>query len=148
MPNFTEKQQKFIANKAAGVKNRDAAIAAGFAANAADVQAAKLMQRADIKDAISAARKQPVAAATTTAMQRDSYGTPMEYLMDVMNHAQMPTAMRLDAAKALMPYQHARIGEKGKKEQAKDRATDIANGKGRHPFRPKAPPSLHVVKTE
>jgi phage terminase small subunit len=73
----------------------------------------------------------------------------MEYLMDVMNHEKMPFAMRLDAAKALLPYMHERVGEKGKKEQAAERAKVVAGGKGsRGPFSPKAPPQLRVVKTE
>ena len=54
MKQLTEKQQAFIANKSAGVPNREAAIAAGYSPTAADVTAAKLLQRPEIKAAIKA----------------------------------------------------------------------------------------------
>lgn len=47
-------------------------------------------------------------------------------------------------SKALLPYQHARLGEKGKKESAKDRAHAIT---GKAKFSPKgAPPTLRIVE--
>lgn len=138
---LTDKQQAFAANKAAGLKNRDAAIAAGFAPNNADVQAAALLRRADIKAAIEAAKKQkkPAGVTKTDTMSKNHYGDSMEFLMDAMNHAHLPFALRFDAAKALLPYQHARIGEQGKKEKAKERA-EVLSRKPR--FSPSPPPRI------
>lgn len=143
MKQLTEKQRAFVANKSAGVPNREAAIAAGYAPNAADVTAAKLLRRPEIKAAIKADGVK-VATSDMHAMPRKCYTDSMQYMEDTMNHAQLPFAMRFEAAKALLPYQHARLGEKGKKESAKDRAQAIA---GKPKFAPKgAPPKLRVVE--
>jgi phage terminase small subunit len=144
MSKFTDKQQKFVANKAAGVKNREAAIAAGYSPNTADVQASNLLRRPAIKAAITAAKEFSVASdpSSTEVMPRSHYADPMGFLEDVMNHALLPLAFRMDAARQLLPYKHARIGEKGKKEQAKERAHEIAS---RPRFSPKPPPKLQAI---
>lgn len=146
MDNFTEKQRNFIVNKVAGVKNREAAIAAGYAPNAADVTAAKLLQKPSIKAAIKAAKAaepMPPVATPQSIMPRTQYADPMLFLEDVMNHAQMPLAVRLDAAKSLLPYKHPRMGELGKKASAKDRAEALTTSSR---FATKKPPTLHVVE--
>jgi hypothetical protein len=50
--------------------------------------------------------------------------------------------MRKDAAKDLMAYKHARVGEKGKKETANDEAHHIARGSKPSKFKTQKPPSL------
>ena len=148
MTQFTAKQAAFIVAKAAGVANRDAAIAAGYAVSSAAVSADKLMRNPAIRKAIKEATPEPApgSAARTVGipeMPRARYDDAMQFLVDVMNHTGLPIAVRGDAAKQLLPYQHARIGEKGKKEKAKERASELANGGGK--FTPKKPPQLHVV---
>ena len=147
MTKLTEKQQAFVANKAAGVTNRDAAIAAGYAVAGAAVSADKLMRNPAIRRAIKAATKdaQPVdAKSDAPVMPRARYTDAMTFLKDVMNHAGLPIAMRADAAKQLLPYMHARIGELGKKEKAKERAHANATA-GKQRFRPSTPPTLHAI---
>lgn len=54
--------------------------------------------------------------------------------------------MRADAAKQLLPYQHARLGEKGKNESKKENAREASRaGKLSIPW---APPTLHVVSND
>lgn len=145
MANLNEKQQKFAINKAAGVKNREAAIAAGYAANNAGVQAARMMQRDDIKAAIKRARAAGAKpeGVTINPMPRKHYATPMAFLEDVMNGADFPVALRVEAAKQLLPYKHARMGEQGKKEKAKERAEALT----RKPrFSPRTPPTLRAIE--
>ena len=147
LPKLTEKQRQFITNIAAGCTNRDAAIAAGYAVGSASVAADKLMAKPEIRAAIKAAGKATPGVDTTPAnvpkMPRDKYSEPKAFLLDVMNLAALPIAVRADAAKQLLPYMHARMGEIGKKESAKDKAREIA--RGRHKFATKAPPVLRVV---
>lgn len=143
MTKLTDKQQAFVANKAAGVANREAAIAAGYAEGSADVSAHRLMQKPTIKAAINAARNAAPGSDAPT-MPKASYSDPLDFLKDVMNHPQLPIAMRADAAFKILPYQHARIGEVGKKQTKKDNAAVIA--RGRHKFATKAPPQLTVVR--
>lgn len=66
-----------------------------------------------------------------------TYDDPARFLAAVMNDSGTDVKVRTDAAKALMPYKHARIGEGGKKEQKQDEAKKIA---GR--FSQSAPPKL------
>lgn len=140
---LTPKQRAFAENKAAGLTNRDAAIAAGYAVAAASPTATKLMAHPGVRSAIKASA--PVSVATAPTMPRAKYADAMKFLCDVMNHAKLPIAMRAEAAKQLLPYQHARIGETGKKQNAKERAKDVVST--RHKFTPKkAPPQLRVVE--
>lgn len=147
MKDLTPKQRQFVANKAAGCTNRDAAISAGYSVAAASSTADKLMVNPAIKSAIKAATKAAPgvdAKSGAPTMPKANYTDSMEFLKDAMNHKGLPIALRGDYAKALLPYQHARLGETGKKEKAKDRAREIASGR-RHKFTPKQPPQLRVV---
>lgn len=54
-----------------------------------------------------------------------------------MNDSGTEAKLRVDAAKALMPYAHAKKGDGGKKEQAEGRAQRAASR-----FAPAAPPKL------
>jgi phage terminase small subunit len=46
-----------------------------------------------------------------------------------MNGGETDAKLRIDAAKALMPYHHKRLGEAGKKEQAAEAASKASTGK-------------------
>lgn len=66
-----------------------------------------------------------------------TYDDPEKFLRAVMNDTMTDAKLRVDAAKALMPYIHARKGEGGKKE-AKDAAAKQVAGR----FSASAPPKL------
>lgn len=148
MTELTKKQQAFATHKAAGCTNRDAAIAAGYAPGSAAQAGDRLAKHPAIRSAIKVATKTTLGADTKTTntptMPRAKYGDPITFLEDVMNHQQLPVAMRADAAKQLLPYKHARMGETGKKETKKEKAREIS--RGRHKFAPRVPPSLSVVQ--
>jgi phage terminase small subunit len=155
MKKLTDKQQAFVTNKAQGCTNRDAAISAGYAVGSASVAADKLMAMPAIRAALKAAAKAPPGVETKTvnapAMPRAKYADPITFLEDVMNHQQLPVAMRADAAKQLLPYKHARMGETGKKQTKKENAQAIARGDVEQPRKNKfatrePPPRLSVVQ--
>lgn len=50
----------------------------------------------------------------------------IEFLEAVVAHPKMPLGRRIEAAKTLLPFQHAKIGEKGKKETKADGAKAAA----------------------
>ncbi|MBB1471826.1 terminase small subunit [Luteimonas sp. MC1782] len=145
MAKMTPKQQSFVTHKAAGCTNRDAAVAAGYAVGGAAQAGDRLMKHPAIRKALKDVAPTSGVAIQPPAMPKDHYADPMSFLVDVMNHQQLPIAVRADAAKQLLPYQHARMGEVGKKQTAKDRAAEIASGNGGR-FSPKRSPSLHVVR--
>ena len=58
-----------------------------------------------------------------------TYDDPEKFLRAVMNDSATEAKIRVDAAKALMPYIHPKKGEGGKKDEAADRAKKAAGGK-------------------
>ncbi|MCE1008770.1 terminase small subunit [Pseudomonas monteilii] len=62
-------------------------------------------------------------------MQALLHRDPKDFLLSVMNDLGSEPKLRVDAAKALMPFVHPRKGESGKKDQAKDKAAEAATGK-------------------
>lgn len=54
---------------------------------------------------------------------------PKDFLLSVMNDLGTEPKLRVDAAKALMPFVHPRKGESGKKDQAQAKAEQAATGK-------------------
>lgn len=54
---------------------------------------------------------------------------PKDFLLSVMNDMGTEAKLRVDAAKALMPFVHPRKGESGKKDQAQANADKAATGK-------------------
>jgi phage terminase small subunit len=62
---------------------------------------------------------------------------PVKFLEGLMNDPAQDIRIRSDAAKALLPYKHKKLGEGGKKEQQADDAKKVA---GR--FSTGAPPRL------
>lgn len=65
---------------------------------------------------------------------------PKVFLLALMNDLEADVKLRADAAKALMPFMHSKLGEGGKKDQRQDAAKKVAGGK----FAAAAPPKLVV----
>ena len=61
---------------------------------------------------------------------------PKLFLLALMNDLEADVKLRADAAKALMPFMHTKLGEGGKKDQQQDAAKRVAGGK----FAAAAPP--------
>ena len=156
MDTFTAKQQAFIDGRIAGMSGSAAARNAGYSPNGVTVAATNMMKVPKIKRAIAAGIKSHKKGKKENApevrlnlgrpqqaMQRAHYADPKDFLIDAMNNETLPVMARKEAAKELMPYMHSRIGEKGKKENAKDRANETGQGK----YKSKAPPPAdNVVK--
>lgn len=68
-----------------------------------------------------------------------------EFLEAVQSNPNVQLSKRMEAARQLLPYQHAKIGEKGKKETKQDAAKN-ASATGR--FATPAPPKLVVSNRE
>lgn len=66
-----------------------------------------------------------------------TYDDPEKFLRAVMNDSGSEAKLRVDAAKALMPYIHAKKGEGGKKEARQAEAQKVASR-----YAPAAPPKL------
>lgn len=69
--------------------------------------------------------------------------TPLDFMLALMRDEEQDVKLRMAMAQAAAPYVHAKPGDtpKGKKEQAKEEATEIASG-GK--FAPRRSPKLVV----
>jgi phage terminase small subunit len=65
---------------------------------------------------------------------------PLEFLKSVWKDDTADAKLRVDAAKAALPFVHGRIGEQGKKNAKKDAAASALGGR----FAPTAPPPRTV----
>lgn len=69
--------------------------------------------------------KEPVLNTSTALLTKD----PKDFLVAVMNDVSTDMKTRTDAAKALLPFVHQKLGEGGKKEQKQEAAAKAAGGK-------------------
>ncbi|CAI8892200.1 MULTISPECIES: terminase small subunit [Pseudomonas syringae group] len=146
---LTPKQRAFVDAVRGGASNKNAAIAAGYAADSASAAGSRLAKHPNVMAALGAKPvnknvkgQTPVPAPETTSADSVepqepsfdlakalSFTDPKDFLMATMNDFGQEPKLRVDAAKALMPFVHQRRGEGGKKEQAKEKAAGAANGK-------------------
>lgn len=76
----------------------------------------------------------------TIAIQASQHDDPQAFLLGVMSSIGNDAKLRVDAAKALLPYLYQKKGEGGKKEERHGAAKKAAQGK----FSAGAPPKLVV----
>jgi phage terminase small subunit len=150
---LTPKKRAFIAAVREGASNKDAAIAAGCPEKTASAAGSRLAKDRDvIAELYKLNALHPVKANVKSVKATDAPGAPeavaegddsnafdlgralthrdpKDFLLAVMNDFESDAKLRVDAAKALMPFIHPRKGESGKKEVAKDKAAGAAQGK-------------------
>jgi phage terminase small subunit len=125
-----------------------AALAAGYSAASASAAGSRLAKDKDVlahlqrkAKAVSAAPPAAAIAEPPTSSfdlsQALSHRDPRAFLLAAMNDNLLEPKLRIDAAKALMPFEFAKKGEGGKKEQQADAAKKVASR-----FAPAAPPKL------
>ncbi len=162
---FNSKKRAFADAVLAGKSNKDAAIAAGYSPATASAAGSRLVKDPDVAAYLSKHRKkggtkasaadkpapntpeQSEAAAVTSAAVAAGFDLstiltfkdPKDFLLAAMNDQATEPKLRIDAAKTLMPFMHAKLAEAGKKD-AKAEAAKKAASK----FAPIVPPKLVV----
>lgn len=148
---LTAKKRKFADAVLAGKSNKDAAIAAGYSPATASAAGSRLVKDKDVALYIAANRVQKGSNAGDQSQQpapaqkpdgfdleaMTNFTDPKAFLIAAMNDSRTEPKLRIDAAKALMPFVHKRLGEGGKKEQRDEAAKKVASR-----FAPAAPPRL------
>jgi phage terminase small subunit len=151
---LTAKKRLFADAVIAGKANKDAAIAAGYSAATASAAGSRLVKDKDVALYMAAHRiqqesKSPPAGKPAGGSRAPvdfdidamtSFTDPKAFLIAAMNDGRTEPKLRVDAAKALMPFVHAKIGEAGKKDARSDAAKKAGAGK----FGAAAPPKLVV----
>ena len=149
---LTGKKRAFADAVLAGFSNKEAAIRAGYSAATAAQAGARLVKDKDVAPYLAS---QPKAAGGASAAQAPApppaptfdistalmHSDPKAFLAAAMNDPALDPKLRIDAAKALMPFTHAKLGEGGKKDQKNEEAKKVG---GR--FSAAVPPKLKAVK--
>lgn len=152
---LTKQQSLYAEARFAGAGRREAALAAGCPAKTATQAAAKLEKHPNVIAHL--ARLKHLESETTPAAGRDAvppdvdvelggefFDDPKELLRHAMNDRRLDPKTRIQAAVALLPFEHQKLGESGKKQQQEKAAESVATGR----FSPAAPPpsQLKLVK--
>lgn len=149
--------EKFLQALLRGATPKDAAIAAGLSEKSARVAGARMRKKKVIVDALAvigiATPGAPTSSPAVTHVESEpeevaDIGLPqtedsLEFLEAVVANPNIPLGRRLEAAKTLLPFQHAKIGEKGKKATKADSAKETASGSDVYATR--KPPALKAV---
>ncbi|WP_186077567.1 terminase small subunit [Burkholderia gladioli] len=149
---LNSKKRAFADAVLAGKSNRDAAIAAGYSAATASQAGSRLVKDKDVVLYLAANRleseskesRRPEAVdARQPPPDFDPYSVtnftdPKAFLIAAMNDGRTEPKLRVDAAKALLPFMHQKLGEGGKKDAQKDAAKKAGGGR----FASAAPPKL------
>lgn len=137
---LTGKKRLFANAVLAGKSNKDAAIAAGYSPATASAAGSRLVKDAAVADHIQKHKKAkdsgeapPADRPAFDLNQAMAHKDPRVFLLAAMNDVELEPKLRIDAAKALMPFEFAKMGEGGKKD-AKQAAAEKA-GAGRFGLR-------------
>lgn len=144
MASLTEQQRRYAESRFAGLGKKDAAVAAGCPEKTASQAGSRLERHPNVlahlsrlKSAESDANPAAGRDAPPEGGQVEFIEDPMVFLRTVMNDRLADGKMRLQAAIALLPYSHPKLGEGGKKEQQALAAGDVVQGR----FAPAPPPA-------
>lgn len=131
---LTGKKRLFADAVLAGSSNKEAAIAAGYSAATAAAAGSRLVKDVNVAEYLRTRRadapkgQAPTPAAKPFDPQNPILFTdPKAFLIAAMNDGELAERQRVEAAKALMPFMHQKLGEGGKKEQREEQAKKVAS---------------------
>lgn len=132
---LTSKKRAFAESLLAGKSQTESAVSAGYSENTAKQAGYKLARDKDVLDHINRmknhqekSKPQIEKKAEEVTKRKMTYLDPMDFLRDVMNDDSEDKKIRADAAKSMLPYVHAKIGEQGKKETQQNKAKNATDG--------------------
>lgn len=139
---LTAKKKAFAQAKHDGADNKEAAIFAGYSPETASQAGSRLakdpdvvahIERLKINTEVKAdAKPEPRPIITKKDIETaGSRADPLKFLEEIWTDPVEDMKLRMDAAKAALPYFHGKVAEKGKKESRADEAKDIAQSGGK-----------------
>ncbi|MEN4983013.1 terminase small subunit [Acinetobacter modestus] len=129
---LTEKKKMFALAKHKGMDNKNAAMSAGCSEKTASAAATRFMKDQDVIDYLGRLSEaepeqlvkhtvKPIATSSSVVYAKQ-LADPLEFLESVYSDSLEDMALRVNAAKAALPYVHGKVAEKGKKETKEDAA--------------------------
>lgn len=143
---LTAKKKAFAQAKHDGADNKEAAIFAGYSPETASQAGSRLakdpdviahIERLKINTEVKADSK-PEPRPIITKKDIETAGSradPLRFLEEIWTDPVEDMKLRMDAAKAALPYFHGKVAEKGKKESQADDAKAAATGGGKYATR-------------
>lgn len=143
---LTAKKKAFAQSKHDGADNKQAAIFAGYSPESASQAGSRLakdpdviahIERLKVNTEVKADIK-PDPKPIITKKDIETAGSradPLKFLEEIWTDPVEDMKMRMDAAKAALPYFHGKVAEKGKKESQVDDAKAAATGGGKYATR-------------
>lgn len=136
---LTGKKRVFADAVLAGSSNKEAAIAAGYSPATAAQSGSRMAKDPAIVKFLGERKAAPKTAKRSAPppppdddpddLLGTGYVDPKVFLLSAMNNALLEPRQRIDAAKALLPFTHVKLGEGGKKDQKQAAAEKAATGK-------------------
>lgn len=140
---LNSKKEAFAQAIVDGMGKEEACIHAGYSPKTARQQANRLMKDPEVVSLVTKLTKNcdkcdnchnseesNDSADETPANAYDGIGDPKIFLKQIMMDAGVHEKLRIEAAKALLPYEYGRISDVGKKEAQKDTAEAKAKASG------------------
>lgn len=151
MKALTEQQRRYAEARMDGLGIRDAAIFAGCPEKTASQAGSRLEKHPNVVAHL--ARLKHVESETVPGSGHDAappgvdpaaddFEDPKEFLKHAMNDRRADLKTRMQAAIALLPFEHQKMGETGKKQQRDNEAGDVVKGR----FAPAKPPPSPQLK--
>lgn len=156
---LNEKQELFFKAILRGEKPPQAAISAGLSPKTASAAGHRMRKHPAIVAALAAvgigttpgANAKPSDTGDESepeivTVEIEQTDDPKVFLTALMNCPKAGVKARLEAAKALLPFEHSKMGEKGKKVTKEEGAKELAGGG--HAYGSRRPPKLVVNNTD
>ena len=157
---LTAKSKAFAQAVVDGMSNKDAAISAGYSEKTAMQQGSKLAKLPEViayiekltsAKKLTSSKEKPTGNVQVVKVEKiesgpeqvhgqfvgrdevaiGSHEDPLEYLKSVWMDDQADGKLRLDAAKAGLPYVHGKVADKGKKQTQEEEARAAAKSGGK-----------------
>ena len=136
---LTEKKKKFAHAHLDGMDNKQAAIFAGCPEKTASQAGSRMLKDPDVVAHIERLKINTEVKAETKPEPRPiitkkdietagSRADPLKFLEEIWTDPVEDMKLRMDAAKAALPYFHGKVAEKGKKETKADEARKATQG--------------------
>lgn len=135
---LTEKMKAFAQAKMQGKSNKEAAELAGYSKGSAASRGSQLAENPDVVAYLASLNLRggggiahmPLGQAAINAETKDmeNINSSLEFLQYIYKNPTIDRKIRIEAAKAALPYETGKIAEKGKKEQRKQVAKEATQG--------------------
>lgn len=135
---LTEKKKAFALAKRNGLDNKESAIKAGCPEKSASAAGTRLAKDKDVLAYLerleNSETEKVVKHVVKESVNRvsiqdaENLSDPLEFLKSIYSDPVEDMKLRVDAAKAALPYVHGKVASKGKKETRIEEAKDKAKG--------------------